>query len=248
MRFDKETLREYESWYTSPCGTFAVAREKLLLDHLIAPWPRRGQRLLEIGCGLGLFLEGFWQAGFDVAGIDPCPELLTAARHRLGRRADLYLGHAEALPFEDREFDYAVLLTVLEFCDNPLRAVKEAVRVARKGVLVGFLNRRSLLYQSHGRHWPWQPKGGGGLLHQARWFSWPEIWEMTLDTAGLRPFRARSVLAGPPCTWRESSPCRQLNSLLLPPGWGAYSGISIELLGGRPITPLLAFHGEPEVG
>ena len=37
----------------------------------------------------------------------------------LGDRAHLHLGEADHLPFDDREFDYTSLMTVLEFVDDP---------------------------------------------------------------------------------------------------------------------------------
>jgi hypothetical protein len=47
---------------------------------------------------------------------------------------------AEDLPFDDNEFDLAVLITTLEFLDDPLQALKEAGRVANRKVFVGVLN------------------------------------------------------------------------------------------------------------
>lgn len=56
----------------------------------------------------------------------------------MGCRVDLHLGQGDHVPFEDREFDYVSIMTVLEFVDDPGSVLREAVRVARKGVLVTF--------------------------------------------------------------------------------------------------------------
>ncbi|NCC94898.1 MAG: methyltransferase domain-containing protein, partial [Opitutae bacterium] len=46
----------------------------------MAPWPRRKQKLLDIGCGTGMFLEFFWSCGFDLTGMDKSPDMLARAR------------------------------------------------------------------------------------------------------------------------------------------------------------------------
>ena len=90
-------------------------------------WPRRGHTLLDIGCGAGIFLEMLWHYGFDVTGLDTGTDLLDMARERLGNRAEFQLGRPEHLPFDDEEFDYAALLTVLEYVDNPEDVLREAI-------------------------------------------------------------------------------------------------------------------------
>lgn len=143
MRWNRESAVRYDKWAgtvreASPCS------RKKLLQGVIAPWPRRKQKLLDIGCGTGMFLEFFWSCGFDLTGMDKSPDMLARAREKIGHRADLHLGSAEHLPFEDREFDYASLMTVFEFLEDPALALREAARVARKGLLICFLNRMSL--------------------------------------------------------------------------------------------------------
>jgi hypothetical protein len=47
---------------------------------------------------------------------------------------------AQDLPFEDNEFDLAMLINTLEFIDNPLEALREAGRVANRKVFIGVIN------------------------------------------------------------------------------------------------------------
>jgi ubiquinone/menaquinone biosynthesis C-methylase UbiE len=54
-------------------------------------------------------------------------------------------GDAYRLPFADGAFDLAVLVTTLEFLERPQEALAEALRVARCGVVLGVLNRWSVL-------------------------------------------------------------------------------------------------------
>ena len=91
--------QRYEKWYASDQGRAALAAERRLLDSVVDQWPRRNQRVLEIGCGTGIFQQILFDDGFDVAGIDRSPAMIEGARARLGPGAELYIGNGEALRF-----------------------------------------------------------------------------------------------------------------------------------------------------
>jgi len=242
--WDSETARRYDAWFQTPAGMFALKREMRLLEHMTASWPRRGQRLLEVGCGTGLFLEVLHRAGFDVTGLDSSPAMLETARARLGKVADLHLGQAEHLPFEDKEFDFCVLLTVLEFCADPGEALCEAARVARKAILIGYLNTCSLYWLNTillGR-------GEDGLLRRAHWFTPWAVRRLVYDTLGPRPGRLLSVLPGPPWTWREALPWRLLNAPILSSPVGAICLRSVSLTDEPVMTPLPSFKAKTCAG
>ncbi len=60
-------------------------------------------------------------------------------------------GDALNLPFADRAFDLSFLITTLEFVADPLRALTEAIRVSRQGLILGVLNRWSWLTLNYRR-------------------------------------------------------------------------------------------------
>ena len=240
--YDDAYVERYEAWFDTEQGAFAFEMEHRLVHHLVSAWPRRGQKLVEIGCGTGRFLLPFYESGFDVTGIDQSPAMLKMARSRLGHHADFHVGVAEHLPFDDNEFDYAVLATVLEFCDDPLRAMQEAVRVARKGVLVAFLNSYSLYRLSRIK------KRGTGMLSCAQWFTPAQIMTYIGEASGNKPCRARSVLPGPPSTWRSAWPWKLVNGLVYPVWLGGFCAIRCDLYGDQAKTPLMALNTEPNVG
>ena len=136
--FDINAARFYESWYHSPQGrAMRRSAEKLILALLN---PRPGERVLDIGCGGGYHLEFMNRLGLDVTGIDASPYMINMAGERLGNRCSLNRGMAEDLPYEDNEFDLAVLINTLEFLDDPLEALREAGRVASGRVFIGVMN------------------------------------------------------------------------------------------------------------
>lgn len=140
--FEDATLAPgYEDWYSGP-GRRADVAEKRLLARLLAEFPE-ARTALEIGCGTGHFTRWMASIGLMVTGLDASAPMIAEARTRNGVR---YVeGDALQLPFDDRSFDLALLITTLEFVDDPPRALAEAVRVARRGLILGVLNRWSLL-------------------------------------------------------------------------------------------------------
>jgi len=136
--FDENTARSYDLWYRSAQGR-AIDRslEQILLALLD---PRSGERVLDIGCGHGNHLLILARMGLSLWGIDASSYMIEKAEKRLGHSCTLKKGIAEDLPFDDNEFDLAVLINTLEFLNEPLKALREAGRVANRKVFVGVIN------------------------------------------------------------------------------------------------------------
>jgi SAM-dependent methyltransferase len=155
---DPVVAARYERWYEEE-GRRADRLEKRLLAKLLTAFgPCRS--IVEVGSGTGHFTRWF-AARFATraVGLDRSLAMLCAARR--AARVSYVQGDAAALPFADGAFDVAAFVTTLEFLDDPRRAVAEAFRVARRGVLVGALNRRSLLARRRRRR-------GGPIWESAR--------------------------------------------------------------------------------
>lgn len=99
---------------TSPINDHIIGWLKL---RIVAPW-------IDIGCNTGWLLSEV-PGG---VGVDASPVMVAAAR---AKGLDAHLAYAESLPFRC-EFETAVLSCVLEQCSDPLAALAEARRVARR--------------------------------------------------------------------------------------------------------------------
>ena len=95
----------------------------------------KGQRVLEVGCGTGVFLRRAADVGAEVVGVDSSEALLQLARERVPD-ADLRLADMEALPFEDDSFDVVAGFNSFFFAVDMVAALREAGRVARTGAPV----------------------------------------------------------------------------------------------------------------
>jgi ubiquinone/menaquinone biosynthesis C-methylase UbiE len=127
-------------------------------------------------------------------------------------RLPYLIGDADALPFADNAFDITTMITTLEFVPNPEIALREALRVATRGMILGVLNRTSLLAfrrRRSGRP-PWD---------SARFFSPGELVRLVRQAAGkrLKSLRWRTTL------W----PLPIEGSLSLP--WGGFIGLVAHL-------------------
>lgn len=192
---------QYDAWYASPRGAWIGDVEHSLLERLLQP--RGGEMLLDVGCGTGHFTRRFAaEEGIGwVVGADRDAGAVRFAAARGG--AAYFVADGQQLPFADRSFDLVIGVTALCFMADERRALAEMLRVARRRVALGLLNRRSLLWRDKGRG------GGKGAYRGARWHT---------------PQEARALFAGLPA--RNSI----LRSAIVLPGGGTAARAAEPLL------------------
>jgi SAM-dependent methyltransferase len=186
--FDAAAER-YEDWYATARGRRTSRAETALLEWLLADFPD-ARTLLDVGCGSGHFTAWLEGSGLSPIGLDRAPGMLRALH---GRRPGLpvLLADAHALPIRDRAVDLVVFVATLEFVDDPRRALAEAMRVARQGVVAVALNRWSLGAVSRRIG----PASRGTLLSRAADLSPPSLRRLVGEAAGARAARLRQRCA-----------------------------------------------------
>ncbi len=204
---DLALVAHYEAWYQTT-GCRADRLEKALLGRLLAGFPQAGT-LLEVGCGTSHFTRWFGEQGMLAMGLDLSRPMLTEAV-RLGSSLCVR-GDALALPFSTGAFDLIALLTTLEFLLDPVQALTEALRVSQQGLILGVLNRNSLL--------GWQLKREGAAIWEvARFFSPKDLVRLVQDAAAGRPVKI---------VWRTTLWPVWSRDLPLP--WGGFVGMAVIL-------------------
>ncbi|MDQ5845014.1 MAG: class I SAM-dependent methyltransferase [Acidobacteriota bacterium] len=163
---DEDKQRAREQWEQDPCGAVYGRDEEFgtreFFDEVeryryqeYAPWmPEvmgfnrfRGQRLLEVGCGMGTDLLQFARGGALCTGVDLTPRSIEISRHRFalyGMPGDFLLTDGERLPFPDESFDVVYSNGVLHHTPDTAGGIRELHRVLKPGGIA-----KVMLYYRH---------------------------------------------------------------------------------------------------
>lgn len=135
---DKVFWAAYARYWDNP-DQAAIARQRVedVVARLAARGAETGQRVLDAGCGTGLFTLALAQAGYRVTGVDFAPGVL----ERAGRKAEELNLSAEfekidldkPFWFADNYFHHAICSTTLHLVGQPGRTLSELRRVLKPG-------------------------------------------------------------------------------------------------------------------
>ena len=89
------------------------------------------KQVVDVGGGTGLLTQAVAK-GAEVTVIEPDP----AQRARVPGGIVIADGRAEAVPLPDRATEAAIATWVLQYCDDPRRAIDELARIARHRVVI----------------------------------------------------------------------------------------------------------------
>jgi ubiquinone/menaquinone biosynthesis C-methylase UbiE len=92
----------------------------------------KGGKLLDIGCGTGLFVERYIESGGSAIGLDISSKMIEKA-HRRCIACDYAIGTGEKIPFCDSSFDAVSSLLVFSYIKDPEIMLNEAYRVLKPG-------------------------------------------------------------------------------------------------------------------
>ena len=101
----------YELWSRLVGGR--SGRATLVAEHVR---PRRGARVLDLGCGPGELLRHL--AGVSYVGVDASDDYIAQARRVFGDRAEFRVGDATRLDDDLRDFDVVLAFGVLQHLDD----------------------------------------------------------------------------------------------------------------------------------
>ena len=197
-----------------------------LLQSTISGWRRRGKTLLDINCGDGRFLRPLWHAGFDVTATEANANLRARAAQAMGERAEIYAAHDTDLPFDNNEFDWAVLHLTSQTEDVLQDEVREASRIAAHGLAVTFWNTSSPVFLCSGR---------STTVHGLSWFTVKTA--LSSLQAGSVTTRTTLLFALP--ILRRHWPKLFFNSWKIRLPLGAWATLRLDMSPRSTVTPLV---------
>jgi SAM-dependent methyltransferase len=133
---DELKARLKTTWMTGDYDLFSRFMEKDAQQFFLTLGVKPGTRLLDVGCGAGQLALIAARAGAKVVSCDIAINWIEKARARAateGLEVTFEEGDAEALPYEDAQFDTVVSLVGAMFAPRPDLVAAELTRVCRPG-------------------------------------------------------------------------------------------------------------------
>lgn len=134
-----------------PSYVWRAGQKRRLAMIRAAAGERLKGRVLENGCGVGMYVEQLTPLSGQVIGLEYDE---SRAREAHARAAFITCAAGEGLPFPDESFDIILSHEVLEHVQDDRQAVKEMVRTLRPGgrILI-FVPNRGYPFETHGIYW-----------------------------------------------------------------------------------------------
>ncbi len=209
---------EYDAWYTTQRGKWIGEEEYHLIASMLAPRPN--ETMLDVGCGTGYFTRKFAADAVvkSIVGTDVNLDMLRFAAEHSPESVLFVAADARNLPFPNKSFDLVFSIAVLCFIPQEKAALHEMIRVARRKLVLGLLNRRSMLYFQRGRH------GGKGGYRGAHWHTPREALQLFHGLKqGEVEWRTIIVLPNENKRWKQKTEARLRRWF---PGRGAFLAVS----------------------
>ena len=149
-----------------------------------------GKRVLDAGCGPGIYSAELIKRGAEVSGCDASTQMIELARANAGETAELRV-HSLEEPFEwieDESIDVAVNALVYHYINNRLGFLTEIHRMLRPdGVFV---------ISTHHPAGDWHRLGGSYFTVEPVTETWSKGWEITAWRMPLTQLTAEFAKAG----------------------------------------------------
>ncbi|WP_308219157.1 class I SAM-dependent methyltransferase [Methanoplanus endosymbiosus] len=124
----------YDSVATVYDKHYDQSQGQIYYNHIcenVMPNIPKGKKLLDLGCGTGLFMRRYIALGGEAVGLDISRGMVIKGIEKCS--ADFMTGNAEVLPFKDESFDAVTSLLAFSYLQNPEDMLEESFRILKPG-------------------------------------------------------------------------------------------------------------------
>ena len=120
-------------WYSELLNQEGTYQKEVILPNLFRlAAVKKGQRVLELGCGTGFFCRAFAEAGAQVVGVDIGRELISKAESIANPSVSYRVASADSVPFiASASIDCIIIVLSLQNIENAGQVIKESLRVLK---------------------------------------------------------------------------------------------------------------------
>ena len=186
-----------EKWYTAQDDPVALLRAEAKI-HI--PWINSkidpNSKILDVGCGGGLFSNPLSELGHVVTGLDISKESLEIAKkYDSSNRVRYIEADARAIPLPDNSYDVIISMDFLEHVTEVQEVIGEISRLLKPGGLFFFhtFNRNPISHLVAIKFVEWFIKNTEKNLHVIDMFIKPEELKRDMDKANLKQIELKGV-------------------------------------------------------
>ena len=172
--------KEYDEWFEKNRDIYRAELEAI---RNMVPEDRRG---IEIGVGTGKFALPL---GIGI-GVEPSIKMAQISK---ANGIDVCKAAAENLPFNDKTFDFVLMVTTICFVDDLLRSFDECFRVLKNdgSIIIGFIDKESELGKKYQMR-----KTGSKFYDSATFYSVDEVMTILKETGFKDPAIKQTIFNG----------------------------------------------------
>ena len=129
-------------WYDETVEKDDSYQQKVIMPNLMRiVAPQKGVKILDVGCGTGVFARAFYEEGASVTGVDLGKELVEIAQEK-SKEIEYFVVSADNLSvIKNNEYDIATIVLAIQNMKNLDKVVEEvSKKLSKNGRLVLVLN------------------------------------------------------------------------------------------------------------
>ena len=120
------SLYQFSFLYAERQYAKRVEQVNKIYNKLLANFDFKNKKVLDVGCGIGPYIDLLKSKGAKIFAIDIIREIKS-----LKGKAEIFLSLGECLPFKDKSFDFVICANVLHLSLNPKAMISELHRVLK---------------------------------------------------------------------------------------------------------------------